>query len=296
MNHVAIIGGTTFDHIVSLPQLPQPIPTTVHSALFHEGTGSTGAGKALALTKLGVSNTLYSVLGNDEYGNYIIKDLQQHGVDLFYDFDPKGTERHINLMDEQGSRISMFITTSSETINFSIDAINNILNRADIIVLNIIAYCKQLIPLVAAQQKPVWTDLHDYDGSNAYHQPFIDAAQYIHLSSDNLEDYKATIQQLIAAGKELVICTHGKAGASLLTKTGVWLEQQSIADLPVIDANGAGDNFFAGFLYGWMKQLSLQTCLQYGAITGGYCITSKGLVYEHLNAGFLIQKHKELFT
>lgn len=34
----------------------------------------------------------------------------------------------------------------------------------------------------------------------------------------NLPDYHATMQALIARGKELVICTHGKAGATLLTR------------------------------------------------------------------------------
>jgi sugar/nucleoside kinase (ribokinase family) len=296
MKTVAIIGGTTFDHIITLKQLPQPIPTTIHSAPFHEGTGSTGAGKALALTKLGVSNTLYSVIGDDHYGQYIIQDLENNGVDFIYDIDPKGTERHINIMDENGGRISIFITTSSEVIDTPDKKMESILATADIIVLNIISYCKSFIPQIVEAQKPIWTDLHDYDGSNAYHQPFIDAAQYIHLSSDNLTDYKSTMQSFINQGKELVICTHGKAGASLLTKHGIWLEQPGIANLPIIDANGAGDNFFAGFLVGWMNNLPLQTCLQYAAICGGYCVTSKGLVYEQLTPAFLKQQHKVHFS
>lgn len=289
MQQVFVIGGTTFDHIVHLEQLPAPIPTTIHQAPFHEGCGSTGAGKALALTKLGVPNTLYSVLGDDAYGKKIVDFLQANGVDLIYDIDPAGTERHINIMDAQGGRISMFITQSSEQIAYNLTAINQAIAAADIIVLNIINYCRQLIPLLKNDAKPIWTDLHDYDGQNPYHQDFIDAAQYIHLSSDNLQDYRLVMQHLIDQGKELVICTHGKQGASLLTKQGEWIEQASYPVDRIVDSNGAGDSFFAGFLFGWMQQLDLSTCMQYGAICGALAVQDQLLVNTSLSKELLDQ-------
>jgi acarbose 7IV-phosphotransferase len=179
MQSVFILGGTTFDQIVSLEQLPGAVPQTIHQAGFHETTGSTGAGKAFCLTKLGVVNSLYSVLGDDNWGKKIIDDLQAQQVDFFYDTDPKGTERHINIMNAEGERISMFITQSSEQLPMRLDKIEEKIKEHDIIVLNIISYCKQLIPLVKKYNKPVWTDLHDYNKGNPYHQPFIDASQCI---------------------------------------------------------------------------------------------------------------------
>jgi sugar/nucleoside kinase (ribokinase family) len=293
MQQVFVIGGTTFDHIVHLEQLPAPVPTTIHQAIFHEGCGSTGAGKALALTKLGVPNTLYSVIGDDAYGMQIASFLQESGIDFFYTIDPKGTERHINIMDAAGGRISMFVTQSSEHISHNISAIQHAINAADILVLNIISYCRQLIPLVKGQSKPVWTDLHDYDGSNPYHQDFIDAAQYIHLSSDNLSDYQTVMQLLIQQGKELVICTHGKQGASLLTKKGEWIEQTAYPVKKIVDSNGAGDSFFAGFLFGWMQSMPLQLCMQYGAVCGALAVEDQQLVNPELTPLQLHTKQKQ---
>lgn len=287
MKHTFIVGGTTYDAVIYLKHLPQPIPHTIHQAGFNEGIGSTGAGKALALTKLNVPNILYSVVGNDIYGAHIEQALIENKVQYILDKDLAGTERHINLMDTDGGRISVFVTQSSENINYNIAAIEEALERADIVVLNIISYCRGLIKLIQKYNKPVWTDLHDYDGSNTYHQDFIDAAQYIHLSSDNLTDYRATMLQLINKGKELVICTHGKQGATLLTKQGIWLEQPALTNIDIVDSNGAGDSFFAGFLYGHILNKPLQTCLQYGAVCGAYCVTNKDLVYQNLNREFL---------
>lgn len=295
MQKVFIIGGTTFDHIVHLPQLPQPIPQTIHQAPFHEGTGSTGSGKALNLHRLGVPLQLYSVLGSDSYGAAVQTDLHKAGIDAFYDVDPAGTERHINIMDAEGNRISMFITQSTEHIAYTKERIQRAIAAADILVLNIIAYCRGLIPMVNVSNKPVWTDLHDYDGCNLYHKDFIDASQYIHLSSDKLPDYKTTMQRFIDDGKQLVVCTHGKAGASLLTPAGEWIEQKALLQYPLVDANGAGDAFFSGFLYGWIRKEPLHTCMQLGAVCAALCIGSKQLAAENLSAVLLMEEWRKNF-
>jgi acarbose 7IV-phosphotransferase len=290
MEKILILGGTTYDHIVYLKKLPEAIPQTIHVAPFNEAAGSTGAGKALNLTRLGVPNTLYSVIGNDMYGKQIIKYLKQQKVHFVYDIDKAGTERHINIMDAEGGRISMFITQSSEKIEMDMKAMKSLAENAAVVVLNIIPYCRQLIPLLKKLKKQVWTDLHDYDGVSAYHTPFIAAAQYVHLSSDNLADYRKVMKQLVAAGKELVICTHGKNGASLLTKNGEWIEQPVIPVKKIVDANGAGDSFFAGFLFGFTNEYTLNECMSMGAVCASLCVGSKQLASEKLNADYLLSK------
>jgi len=287
MLRTLILGGTTFDHVVTLPELPAPQPQTIHQVPFHEGTGSTGAGKALALTKLAMPVALHTAVGDDEYGRHIQADLRAQGVAAHYVLDPAGTERHINLMDAQGQRISLFITQSSPELAFDFDEVAGLIRASECVVLNIIGYCQQFIPLLRGYPHPIWTDLHDYDGRSSYHQPFIEAAQYIHLSSDNLPDYRAVMKQLRAAGKKLVVCTHGPAGATLLTAEGQWLEQAAVPAAVLADSNGAGDNFFAGFLYGFLRQEPLPTCLQYGALCGSSCVGARGLVNLQLSGPWL---------
>lgn len=63
MKKVLVIGGTTFNSIIHFKKFPNPEPQTIPYAPFNETLGSTGAGKALNLTKLNVSNTLHSILG-----------------------------------------------------------------------------------------------------------------------------------------------------------------------------------------------------------------------------------------
>ena len=295
MKSVFVIGGTTFDHIISVKDFPKPIPQTIHNVSFYEATGSTGAGKALSLKKLDVPTVLYSVLGNDQYGKQIINYLEKEKVNFIYDIDPKGTERHINIMDSNGGRISMFITQSSEKPEISVNKIEKEIINADIIVLNIISYCKEIIPFLQKKQKPIWTDLHDYIDGNEYHKPFIDIADYIFLSSDNLNDYKQTMLKLIEDGKELVVCTHGKRGATALTKSGKWIDEPAISNFKLVDSNGAGDNFFSGFLWAYLTGKPINECMKYASICGALCITSKQLVYKNLTLNLLQDTYSKIY-
>lgn len=284
---VLVIGGTTFDHIAYLNALPQGYPTTIHQCRFQETTGSTGTGKAVALHQLGVPVHLVSACGNDSWGAQIRNYLNE--VNLSYDMfdDPAGTERHVNLMDPDGRRISIFITNSSDNIALPAGYLQLQLNKYDVIVLNIISYCRPWAAEVATIKKPVWTDLHDYDGSNTYHDPFIDAAQYIHLSSDNLKDYKPVMERFIQTGKKLVVCTHGREGATLLSKETGWIDVPA-ETVPVTDTNGAGDNFFAGFLFKWLQGNDLLTCMKAGTRAAAICVQSSNIVSPALDAQLLL--------
>jgi acarbose 7IV-phosphotransferase len=283
---VLVIGGTTFDHIVYLDSLPQGIPTTIHQCRFRETAGSTGTGKAVALHQLGVPVHLISACGQEPWGQQIRNYLDESGVSYDLFDDPNGTERHINLMDPEGKRISIFITNSSESIDLPENYLQQQLAKYEVIVLNIISYCRPWAQVVKASKKPVWTDLHDYDGSNSYHDPFIHAAQYIHLSSDNLTDYKSLMEKFISTGKKLVVCTHGREGASLLSKETGWIDVPAEA-VPIVDTNGAGDNFFAGFLFGWLKGSELATCMRYGTRAAAICVQSSQIVSPALDAQLL---------
>jgi len=195
-------------------------------------------------------------------------------------------------MDKDGRRISIYLNTSSFEPNVDIDKIEDNIKNSDYIVLNIINYCRYLIPIIKKYNKEIWCDLHDYDGVNSYHQDFIDAADYIFMSSDNLKDYKNVMKKFINQGKKLVICTHGKNGATALTNDEKWIEVPIISEYELKDSNGAGDNFFSGFLYGHIKGYDIDKCLKLGSITGGLCIASENLVNNILSE----KKMKEEYT
>lgn len=287
MKKVFIAGGASFDSIIYLPEFPGKIPQTIHQCKFNETIGSTGSGKALNLCRLGFNVSLHAMIGNDIWGNKIQAALTQPNLQFTFDFDENGTERHTNLMNAHGERISIFTNTLTIEPKLDYNKFNPYIKEADYVIVNLADYSKKLLPLVKEQNKPIWTDLHDYDGKNPWHQPFVDYADYVFLSSDNLPDYKPFMIKMIEAGKKFVVVTHGKNGSTALTPSMEWIEIPALTNFELVDSNGAGDAYFSGFLYAFDKGMSINDCMKYAALVGALCINSRQLANDNLSENYL---------
>ncbi len=289
---VLVTGAVTFNTLIYLDEFPQPAPQTVFSRACHETIGGTAAGKALNLQRLGLRVTLHTLLGADEYGERLRARLTQTGIELLAEPDPAGTQRHVNLMDAHGRRISIFVAYGTSDPEMDLVRLERVIASSDAVVLNISPYCRRLIPLCRAHSKPLWCDIHDYDGQTPYHADFIAAADYLFLSSDRLPAYRDFMEQQIAAGKQLVVCTHGAQGATALTAAGEWWEEPIIADYALRDSNGAGDAFFAGFFYGHTQGYDVRTALRLATIVGGLCVTSPELYHPTLSPALVAAEYR----
>ncbi len=67
-----------------------------------------------------------------------------------------------------------------------------------------------------------------------------------------------------------------QGGDGVIAKTGNQTEQFPALPVTPVDTTGAGDAFDAGFIYAFIKNLSLRDCLRYGAICGGLTTTAPG--------------------
>ncbi len=289
---VFVAGDATWNTLIYLSSLPEPRSQTIFSRDHQETVGGTGAGKALNLAKLGVDSTFHCLLGDDQEGRRVRAFLDAEGVKVIEDLDPKGTERHVNLMADDGGRISIYVAYATFEPDLPISALTPRIAGADQVVLNIINYCRRLIPVAKQAARPVWTDLHDYNGVDTYHQDFVDGADFLFLSGDRLPDYRAFMARMIEAKKRLVVCTHGRRGATTLTAQGEWIETPILDAYPRVDTNGAGDAFFAGYLYGHLHGHSVERCLRIATIVSGLCISSKNLAFTALSPERLVAEYR----
>lgn len=286
---VFVAGGASWDAIIDLPELPQARPGTLFAHHYHEAVGGTGAGKALNLERLGFNVLLHVTLGQDDWGEKIQQRFRRTGVQLLTDIDPNGTERHTNIMDSDGRRLSIYTHAASEYPGIDPDHLGKAMQHADYVVLNIVNYCRRLIPYAAQLGKQIWCDLHDYDGRNDYHLDFITAADYLFMSDENLPDPKPLMSKLIAQGKKLVVCTRGKYGAIALTGEGDWYQVAAESEIEVTDCNGAGDAFFSGYLLAHHNGFDPQSCLQVATKVAARCVMSSELVDEELSVDLVLQ-------
>ena len=281
---VFVAGGASWDAIIHLDELPSPIPGNVYARWYHETVGGAGAGKALNLEKLGFNVMLHVALGQDDWGDKIQQRFRRTSVQLLTDIDPTGTERHTNLMDKEGKRICIHTHAASSKPGIDPEHLGRAMTHSDYVVINIINYCRRLLPYAKAQNKNIWCDLHDYDGQDEYYQDFVDASNYIFMSSKRLPQYKSVMKRLILQGKKLVVCTHGRNGATALSANREWFQVEAVPGVELTDRNGAGDAFFSGYLFAHHQGFPPSQCLQIATQVAARCVCSRELVDETLSA------------
>ncbi|MFD6166575.1 carbohydrate kinase family protein [Oerskovia sp. NPDC060287] len=273
---VFVAGPASWNELVYLDALPEPRSQTLFARRHLATVGGTSAGKALNLRALGRAVTLRTVLGSDDVAPRVEDVLRAAGVALLVEPDPDGrTERHLNLMGASGERLSIYLQAPGdvprgETWEAAVAALGD----ARAVVIDLAVPALPLLREARRLGKDVWCDVHDYDGEAVFHREFLDAATFLFLSSDRLPGYRAFMEERVAAGARLVVCTHGARGASALTADGEWFDVPAVTVEHVVDTNGAGDAFFAGFLDAHLSGATVAEALSAGAVRGALCVQS----------------------
>ena len=144
---VFIAGPVSWNSIVVLDRLPEPVPHMQFAEDSWETTGGTSAGKALSLTALGRPTLLYAVSAADEPGQRVRGALDRAGVRTLWG-EGDVTERHLNLMTRRGERVSLYLASPSATGGADDAALVSAMREADAIVLDLAAEPLRLLSLI----------------------------------------------------------------------------------------------------------------------------------------------------
>ncbi|WP_101844719.1 carbohydrate kinase family protein [Zhihengliuella sp. ISTPL4] len=259
---VFLAGPVSWNRMVLLDRLPDPVPHMQFARASWETVGGTSAGKALSLRALERSVLLRAIVGEDEDGLRVRAALEAAGV--VAQWTDGTTERHLNLMTAQGDRVSLYLSAPAETSGVADAALAAEMTAADAVVLDLAAEPRRLLPLAAASGSPLWVDVHDYDGHDAYHRPFLAAAAAVFCNADRLDAPVEFLRATVAAGADFAVCTLGADGAVAVGPDGIELRVPAVP-ATVLDTNGAGDAFFAGVLDARLGGADIPAALTAGA-------------------------------
>lgn len=259
---VFLAGPASWNRMVLLDRLPDPVPHMQFAQASWETVGGTSAGKALSLTGLGRSTVLHGIAGEDEDGLRVRAGLQAAGV--VAQWTDGITERHLNLMTPRGERVSLYLSTPAEATGAADAAHAEGMAAADAVVLDLAAEPRRMLPLAAASGTPLWVDVHDYDGRDGYHRPFLAAATAAFCNADRLDAPVEFLRAVVAQGAAFAVCTLGAEGAVAVGTDGAELRVPALPTT-VVDTNGAGDAFFAGVLDARLRGADLASSLSAGA-------------------------------
>jgi fructokinase len=305
---VLTIGETLIDFIST-----DPADSLREATTFRRHQGGSPANIAVNVSKLGGRAAVISKLGIGAFGQFLKAELQRHGVKTDY-----------LLMDHRVHTSLVFVSQTSGTPDFEPYRNGDYKLAPEEVPEEAIAHSRIIHastwPLShepsrsalikafqLAQGKIVSFDPNyspvlwpDYQEAQRVMR---DIYQYVTLTKASLDDShrffgpgrqpETYIQMFHDLGPKTVVFTMGKDG-SLVSENGRILGHLPARPLKVVDATGAGDSFWAGFLVALLDGHPLERCLLFAREVVELKLQTIGPLPAALDRGELYERLPEV--
>ena len=250
--------------------------------MLHVGDCAYNASKAIVNS--GGLATLCSFYADDEWGNVLLSQLEDEGMDTS-NIKPllKKNNTNIILVDENGDKNILFSrdVERSDTNEIYFSAVKDTAKQFKFIHLSHSPWLRGVPFDILRHSKSVIisSDLHidfDVDGKD---KAFISNLDIFFFSGKGCDDVVYTVKSIMGLGPDLVICTLGEEGCIVGNrKEGCMYIFPAIAQkMPIIDTVGAGDVFVGTFLTHYFCDRDLKKSVIKAQIQAGYSCTLRGL-------------------
>lgn len=279
------IGHSTYD--ITLPVNEYPKENIKYRIPFKiECGGGPASNGGYLLAKWGMDTTMISVVGNDNYGNKIIKDFEKIGANIDYLEKKEGYETSSSyIIANLSNGTRTVLTHKKEPINSVSKEINL---QADVILVD---GEHPNTALEVLNKNPNAISILDAGRLNDSTKIIGQKVTYLICSKDfaeeftnqkienkNIEQLTNIHQQLWEYFKTNIIITLEATGSF----TKIDEEYQIIPSISVkaIDTTGAGDIFHGAFTYFITNGYSLKESIRKASITSGISVTRIGSRYS----------------
>lgn len=268
------------------------------TATFERFQGGSPANMAANMARLGNRAAIVSCVGSDNVGTFLIDEVAKTGIDTSHiaraEFEPtsivlvsrtKGTPDFIayrqadrqllpqHLPDSLLGQSRIFHTTcfalSQEPAQSTIvDAAA----RASRLGCQVSIDCNYA-PSIWPDREQAWAVLRAYCGAGALVKLSEDDAARLYGEPQSPDRILTDFHQM---GATLICLTLGAEGSIVSTNGGAVPVQLPGRKIEVIDATGAGDAYWSGFLTAWLKGRNPAQCAEAGADIAALKLTTKG--------------------
>ena len=276
MNNIIVIGSASIDLVVETNIVPDA-GETVLGEHFFTTPGGKGANQAVAAARLSDHVFMIGAVGDDAYGEQILSNLRQNGVDTsmmeVIDGVASGTA-HITLYDNDNRIIVVPAANNYVTSDKVLEKLAQF-NEGDIILL------QQEIPYETVAD--VVTYAHEHGMKVVLNPaPYRELAQQIidqvtWITPNETECallFNDDEASALAAYPNKLIITKGAEGA--LYHDGADVQRVESFKRTVVDTTGAGDTFNAALAVALNENKPLGEAVRFANLAGSISVTGKG--------------------
>ena len=292
VTRVLVVGGIGVDINVRLYDGQWPLPLgadTIFAQVGDPSLGHAGSGVALQAAALGCAVTVADVIGADEYGSFVRRELTLHGINLVSAIDLAGTRRSVNLVRPDGGRLSLHDPRHSYEMEPAPSLWNSALADKDWVHIVIVNWARNALRDARARGILTSTDVQDWDGYQEHHKEFAYGADVVFCSATNLGNPSDLARDIFTNGvARIVVVTRGSQGSLIYTPETVdnpiVTPAVVLPGLKIVDTNGAGDSHCAALMTAVLAGDSLEVAGRKAALVASYSASYPG-TNDHLMSG-----------
>ncbi|MFP7736677.1 fructoselysine 6-kinase [Priestia aryabhattai] len=237
----------------------------VYQELGKTYPGGNSVNVAVYLKALGANSSYIGWVGSDKYGDIMVKAIREKGVDTSHLLRKEGKTAvtYVELIDndrrfgeyEEGVMENFTLTT--EELSF--------IQTHQLVHSGIWGHTGKYFPLFKEKGLLTSFDFSDQlNHSEVKKLPqFVDYPFFSYTRDDIY--IRGFLKEVRSQGSKVVVATLGENGS--LAYDGEQYYKYGVKEDNVVDTMGAGDSFISGFIYGSLKGLSIDKCLELGTDT-----------------------------
>lgn len=295
---------------------------------FEKTVGGSDANIAAGISKLGGKSVFIGMVGQDEFGDYLIETLKYYGVDTSYIKRTSKTNTGIAFVSEfnnENREEFHYREASADMMLSHEDILENWFRKGDIIHFSssnlmeesvklayqkIVFLSKKLKNIISFAPNIKWhLKVQNYDYRKAINE-IIPYTDILKLNSYELEyltlnnNEEESIQTLMRGSVKVIIITKGEKGTTIYCKD-LKIHCYGVK-VKVLDTSGVDDGFMAGLLYKLassgkdMNNLTikdLRIMVKYANIIGALTTMKRGVIGAlpdiHRVSNYFIKIHEE---
>jgi sugar/nucleoside kinase (ribokinase family) len=285
---IVVVGELNVDLILTgLPSLPE-MGSCKLSKDMHFTLGSASAIFASNISKLGIDVGFIGKIGDDELGDFILKNLRKAKVDISQIIRDKKAKTGIcvSLSFPENYAMASYAgvreTLTLSDVNFDyISSAKHLHMSSFYLQTGMQKGCVELFR--NAKEQGLTTSLDpDSDPAGNWDESIFEVLKYVDIFLPNKKEARHiskcdTIEQALNFLNRMVKTVVIKSG-----EDGVWVKSNNktihaeIFRVNTVDTTGAGDSFNSGFIYQFYKGSVIEDCILWGSACAAISTTASG--------------------
>ena len=281
-----VLGSINIDLTTYTDEIPG-VGETVIGTAFAQYPGGKGANQAVCAAKLGTKTCFLGKVGNDSYGDFLLKGMSDNGIDVSH-IDKCDTSTGLAAISVDSSGRNNIIVVPGANAFVDVEYIkcnSDVIRNCDII--------------LAQHETPVDATEYAFKIAKSYNKTTIlNPAPAAPLSKDmisctdilvpnehelsrikgkpcsSVKEISDAARSLAGCGIKCVIVTMGQEGVLLLHEGRERIFPAY--HVTAVDTTAAGDSFLGGFADSYIKNRDIEEAINHGQTAASYSVQHKG--------------------